>query len=82
MTDIAGGNQADLADIARAGYQGRHQGGTGASQGATRRRFCCFKVMNAPEPLLREINHLPQQQHSVQVMREAILVRLYNVGRG
>jgi hypothetical protein len=38
--------------------------------------------MDAPKPLAREINHLPQEQHYVRVMREAILVRLYNVGRG
>ena len=73
----------DLSDISSAGYQGRYQGGTGPSQRATPRRFRCSKVIDAPKPLLREINHLPQEQHRVvRVMREAILVRLYNVGRG
>jgi len=59
------------------------QEGTKPSPQAMPRRFRGTKVIDAPKPLLREINHVPQEQHRVvRVMREAILVRLYNVGRG
>jgi len=57
------------------------QEGTTPPPQAMPRRFRT-KVIDAPKPLLRQINHLPQEQHRVRVMREAILVRLYNVGRG
>jgi len=31
--------------------------------------------MDAPKPLAREINHLPQEQHYVRVMRGEISLR-------
>jgi hypothetical protein len=73
----------DLSDISSARYQGRYPRRDQAVAAGLPRRFRGTKVIDAPKPLLREINHLPQEQHRVvRVMREAILVRLYNVGRG